>query len=67
MLFYITLLLVGAMIYWKHYRFKNYWKKKGIMQKEPFPFLGENVGIIFKTENFSETISNVYNFAPNSR
>lgn len=67
MLLYIGIIIIILLIYWKISRLNNYWKRKGIIQKDPFPIFGENAGMVFRTSSFADIIQETYNISPNLR
>lgn len=65
MLLYIGIIILVLLIFWKVSCSNNYWKRKGVIQKDPFPILGEDS--IFRINCFAHIIQRAYNLAPKSR
>lgn len=67
MLIYIGITILVMLIFWKVSYLNNYWKRKGVIQRDPFPILGENADLIFKLNSFAQIIQRAYNFGENLR
>ncbi|XP_029663904.1 cytochrome P450 9e2-like [Formica exsecta] len=69
MVYLIALTVIAGALGLYYYIFKNvnFFKKRGIPYKTPFPILGNMAGIIFRRENLFDVAKNMYDLHPEAK
>lgn len=67
MFFAILLPVLSLVLYWYGTRTFNFWKKKGVKQDPPLPFLGNNASSYLMQKSIATIYSDIYKKYPNEK
>lgn len=60
MIWLLSLIILVSLIYRLILKPHRYWAEKGVPQRNPIPFFGDNASLVFKTKSFVGMLQDLY-------